>query len=55
MRFCIDSAVKTWNSICNKWYRTPNLTRTAPFSNMCFYLQLGEDVTLSFIQLNKPF
>ena len=35
--------LKPWNSICNKRYRTPNLTGGAPFVNVCLYLQSGED------------
>ena len=47
--------LKPWNSICNRWYRTTYLIGGAPFSNMCLYLQSGEDVSLSFIKLNVPY
>ena len=31
----INPAVKTWNSICNGWYRTPDLSGEAQFSAAC--------------------
>ena len=31
----INPAVKTWNSICNRWYRTPDLSGEAQFSAAC--------------------
>ena len=43
--------LKPWKSICNRWYRTQNLTGGAPFSNMCLYLQSEEDISLWFINI----
>ena len=47
--------LKPWNSLIKRWYRTPNLSGGGPPLNMCLYLQSGEHVSLSIIQLNKPY
>ena len=46
--------VKPWNSTCNRQNTETKLSGAAPISNMCLCLQSGEDVSLSFAQLNIP-
>ena len=46
--------VKPWNSIGNRWCRTPTLSGGAPLSIMCPCLQSKRDVSCSVIMLNIP-